>query len=523
MLRHLYLILLRLHPVGFRQRFGDEMLSIFEQEQDNFAASHLLLDGLFSLTRQWALRPEFWREVPISHAETPAPEGVPLFVSLDPFHPRYAAVIYGTLLSIALFCSTCFAIRYSWIRILHLHIPQVQFDQPQRTIARSETATPSPSRSVSPIGEKKSTPVSSAVSLQQPTAVQPLATNQPAAQEVGPPSMEVPFNLDKSSRETAAFALPGKFVASVPSPTVNVPLDAYARKRVIDGAISNLKWYYIDPVVAGKMAAALRSHEQAGDDNEATDGKAFAALLTTQLRAVSHDRHIQVNYSQSVIPAHVPGPSLEEIARYQREMDRTNCTLEAVTILPQNVGYLKLNSFPDLQLCQGKVAAAMSSLNQADAIIFDLRENHGGVPGMVAFLASYLFDHPTHLESFYTRYQNSTLQSWTLSPVDENRLAHKPAFVLTSAETFSGGEEFAYDLKMLKRATLVGETTAGGAHMVRRRRIDDHFSIGVPDTGPINPVSNTNWEGIGVTPDVAVEAANALKIAQSLAEKALQK
>jgi len=165
----------------------------------------------------------------------------------------------------------------------------------------------------------------------------------------------------------------------------------------------------------------------------------------------------------------------------------------------------------------------MTSLNQANAIIFDLRDNQGGSPEMVAFVASYLFDHPAHLEDLYNRSANSTLQSWTLSPIDGNRLANKPAFVLTSATTFSGGEEFAYDLKMLKRATVVGETTAGAAHMVRQRRIDAHFRIRVPDTRPINPVSKSNWEGTGVTPDVRVDAAEALSTAERLAQKLPQK
>jgi C-terminal processing protease CtpA/Prc len=142
---------------------------------------------------------------------------------------------------------------------------------------------------------------------------------------------------------------------------------------------------------------------------------------------------------------------------------------------------------------------------------------------MVAFMASYLFDHPTHLDDLYNRSQKSTLQSWTLSPVAGNKLADKPAFVLTSADTFSGAEEFSYDLKLLKRATIVGETTRGGAHMVRRHRIDDHFAIGVPDTRPINPISKGNWEGTGVTPDVKVKATDALAIAEGLADKMLHK
>jgi hypothetical protein len=128
MLRFLYRGLLRLHPSGFRQRFADEMLSIFDQSTGKLSAVRLLLDGFVSLARQWTLRPEFWRDV--SPAQQPAPDGIPSFHMLDPFRPRSGAMIHGLVLSSAIFCLTCFAIKYSWIHILHVHIPHVQFDRP---------------------------------------------------------------------------------------------------------------------------------------------------------------------------------------------------------------------------------------------------------------------------------------------------------------------------------------------------------------------------------------------------------
>jgi len=89
-------------------------------------------------------------------------------------------------------------------------------------------------------------------------------------------------------------------------------------------------------------------------------------------------------------------------------------------------------------------------------------------------------------------------------------------YVLTSARTFSGAEEFSYNLKSLKRATIVGETTGGGAHPVSGHRIDEHFMIGVPFARAINPITRTNWEGVGVEPDVKVPAADALATALKL-------
>lgn len=127
MLRHLYRCALRLHPPGFRKRFGDEMLCIFDEEAGLFKRLRLVLDCLRSAGKQWTLRPEFWFGIP-SRAAAQLHSGVPSFSSLDPFRPRTSAVIHGMVLSISLFSLTCFAIRYSWIHVLHVQIPEISFD-----------------------------------------------------------------------------------------------------------------------------------------------------------------------------------------------------------------------------------------------------------------------------------------------------------------------------------------------------------------------------------------------------------
>jgi retinol-binding protein 3 len=299
-------------------------------------------------------------------------------------------------------------------------------------------------------------------------------------------------------------------------------LDAAKRHRVIQGAAANLTKYYIDPEVAQKMADALRAHEKNEDDDAATDGEVFADLLTTQMREVSHDLYVMMVYSTGTTPENPPAPTAKEVALYRKEMLKNNCTFETVKILPHNIGYVKFNEFPDAAVCGTTVATAMASLSHSDAIIFDLRDNRGGYSNTVALIATYLFEQPTHLNDFYNRGENSTEESWTLPPVPGNRLADKPAFVLTSPSTFSAAEAFSYDLKMLKRATLVGETTSGRGHMGIGHRIDDHFTIRVPGIRVVNPISRTNWEGTGVEPDVKVGAADALATAAKLAESKLQ-
>ena len=127
MLGHLYRCVLRLHPPEFRRRFGEEMLSIYDQSTGRFSSVRLLLDAVFSLARQWIFRPEFWLRASPSSAPR-ALDGIPSFSSLDPIRPHTSAMIHGTIISITLFCVTCFAIRYSWIRVLHVQIPGVSYD-----------------------------------------------------------------------------------------------------------------------------------------------------------------------------------------------------------------------------------------------------------------------------------------------------------------------------------------------------------------------------------------------------------
>jgi hypothetical protein len=292
-------------------------------------------------------------------------------------------------------------------------------------------------------------------------------------------------------------------------------LDETERRRVIDSVITNLREHYVDPNGTRKVSVVLSAHEKNGDYGEITSGKGFAELITKQMRDVTQDSDLMVVYSQQPIPEHLPGLPPGALDDYRAAMAHQNCTFEKVQMLPHNIGYLKLDSFPDPSLCRATAVAAMARLNHADAILFDLRDNGGGYPSMVSLIASYLFDHPVYM---FNPRESVTPQSWTQSPVVGNRLANKPVYILTSASTFSGAERFCYNLKMLRRASLVGERTRGGAHTGVFHRIDDHFAMGIPETRAINPYAKGDWEGIGVEPDVKVQAAHALETAEKLAE-----
>src|SRR5262249_4752704 len=154
--------------------------------------------------------------------------------------------------------------------------------------------------------------------------------------------------------------------------------------------------HYIDRENAQKMADALLEHQKRGDYDAAKDGFTFAFLVTQTMREVSPDRHLTLEYSVPPLPERQGGMTAHGVALYREVMKHQNCTFEKIEMLPRNIGYLKIDSFPDVSVCQETAAAAMKSLNSADAIIFDLRDNQGGQPAMVAMLAAYLFDHPEY-------------------------------------------------------------------------------------------------------------------------------
>jgi hypothetical protein len=303
----------------------------------------------------------------------------------------------------------------------------------------------------------------------------------------------------------------------------DIQLDAAVRQKTIDAIGKQLTEHYIYPDVAAKMIQAIHDHQEHGDYNSMTDGNDFADALRQDLRAVSHDQHLFVGYDPYVMrepPGSAPGPdepSPAEQARFRTMLEHQNGTFSKLEILNHNVGYVKFDAFPPPEFCAPTVVAAMNFVANTDALIFDLRENHGGDPSMVDFMVSYLFREPTHINDLTARDNNETHQYWTLPWVPGQRFIDKPVYVLTSHGTFSGGEEFTFDLKTQKRGTIVGEATGGGAHPVRGMPAGDHFTIGVPFARPINPVTKGDWEGTGVEPDVKVSAVDALTTAEKLA------
>ncbi len=300
-----------------------------------------------------------------------------------------------------------------------------------------------------------------------------------------------------------AFTLP--VLAQMPP----APLDPAERRAVVETAGELLTANYIFPDRAVEAKARLDAALAAGEYNAIATPQAFADKLTADLQAVTHDKHMRVFFNAGPPPA----PPAAAAAP-----PRANAGFVRVDRLKGNIGYIKLQGFPP---AAGPFAAAanqaMADLEETDALIIDMRDNRGGSPDGVAYLCSFFFDSktPVHINSFVNRTSGTlefTNQDFHTRATPVSYLG-KPVYVLTSVRTFSGGEEFVYDLQTQKRGRLIGAVTGGGANPGGTHPVNPRFGIFIPGGRAVNPVTKTNWEGTGVTPDVATDETLAFQAA----------
>jgi len=425
----IYAWLLRLYPSPFRKAYGEEALQLFRDrsrdEKGFFLSLRLWLDLLADLAISVPRAYRSAQPAPIDASAQHRLDGTPSFHVLEGEAPRPGALFFGSVLALAAVATVSISIGHGG-------------NYPRASVAHSQPPADARPSASSPSGAQ------AADDAEEET----IASGQPAMARLRPGGTKpndlqvkpVPVPGASGLPQTPAQQARPQDAASamIPALVEDLKLDAAERQRVIDGAIANLKEYYVYPEVGQKMADALLAHEKGGDDDAITDGGAFADLLTRQMTDVSHDRQLMVVYHRVKTPDLPPGPTPEILARYRKALEQNNCFFEKTEILPHNIGYLKLNSFPDPSLCQPTAAAAMASLNQVNAIIFDLRDNTGSYPSMVALIAGYLFAQPTHLNDMYNRGENSTLQSWT-PPVAGNRLANKGSAMIERVGHFFRG------------------------------------------------------------------------------------
>ncbi|WP_292038158.1 S41 family peptidase [Massilia sp. UBA6681] len=316
-------------------------------------------------------------------------------------------------------------------------------------------------------------------------------------------------------------------------PRPEVVVDRAMRTAMIDALVAELNDHYVFPDKARQFEAVLRQREREGRYDKTKDGYRLATQLTADIHGVAKDQHLKVRFAPGLdlvsemgaTPAATRAEWVQRTNFLERLMARRTAAREVKTVgrLGPDVGYLKLSSFPDAISVADKFGAAMDELADTEGLIVDLRQNGGGDPKAVALLISYFVDRPTRLNDIWDRDTGNTFQQWTHDKLAGKRYGGgKPVLILVGPRTASAGEDFAYTMQALKRATVIGDRTWGGAHPMSFYRIGEHFFAQIPNQRAINPITGTNWEGTGVTPDIAAAPASALGVARDLMRRRLQ-
>ncbi len=311
-------------------------------------------------------------------------------------------------------------------------------------------------------------------------------------------------------------------------PKAEIVIDKATRKEVVNTLVTQLNAHYVFPDKARQMETALKQHLREGKYDGITDGEKFADQLTEDLHKVSRDLHMSIYASPDPVPYdRVMGPPPASKAEWERRTPFARRLLLNIGLglgkvgaakvdhLGSNIGYLQLRDFPPPFIMAERYAAAMDELADTDALIVDLRVNGGGSPATVALLVSYFVDGRTRLNDLWDRSTGVTTQQWTTDKLAGKPYGgKKPVVILVGPKTKSAGEDFAYTMQVLKRATILGEPTWGGAHPTRPFRLSDHFSAWIPSARAINPITQSNWEGVGVQPDIPATRDKALAMAE---------
>lgn len=280
--------------------------------------------------------------------------------------------------------------------------------------------------------------------------------------------------------------------------------DAAARRAIVARLSEELRDRYVFPETGERAAARFSAALAAGEYDGLADRGAFIQRLSADVQAIARDRHLNI-----ISPGAAPPPGGPPMI----PVDEAGLT--RADRLAGGIGYIEVVGFPPLGDFRPALDRAMSGLRDSRALIVDVRRNGGGMPESVAYLVSYLVEPNRPINTIVSRVPRTTnfeRQSFSSVPTPVS-FARVPVFVLTSRETFSGGEEFAYDVQALQRGTIIGEVTGGGANPAGPVDLGHGVMAIIPFGRAENPVTNANWEGRGVQPDVAVAANDAFRVA----------
>jgi C-terminal processing protease CtpA/Prc len=295
-------------------------------------------------------------------------------------------------------------------------------------------------------------------------------------------------------------------------------MERQTQEETIHSLSSLLIENYVFPDMAHRMKVEFMQRLNDNEYEGMTDPTTFANTLTLQLHNTSKDKHLNVRYNPQKPPIEdAEGKNAVPADDFMTMIQLDNYGFAKIERLQGNIGLLEFHAFMPPEHAAETAASAMTFLANTSCLIIDIRKNFGGDPYMVAFLTTYLLDPaPKHLNSFYLRKNEEIKQFWTLPYVPGKRFGgSKPLYILTSNRTFSAAEEFAYNLQTMGRAIIVGERTGGGAHPGSFHRINKDFEVFIPFGRAINPITQTNWEGVGVTPDIEVPQDQAFEVTYS--------
>jgi hypothetical protein len=286
-------------------------------------------------------------------------------------------------------------------------------------------------------------------------------------------------------------------------------------ETVIDSISVFLNQYYVFPEVAKRIEVQLNSEFAEGHFSKIDNDEEFAEKVNLEMKSISHDLHLRfevVGSSKLLDSKRNRTPNFS----YQMVNSMREFGFFRTGKMEHGIGYFEILGFPPLKSSKESIDAVLKCLIDSKVLIIDLRRNGGGLPETIKYICSYFFEKPTHINSIYWRYLDKTVDFVTLENVGGRKMADIPIYVLISSNTISGGEEFAYNLQTQKRGVLIGEVTAGGANPSDILTFDN-FRISIPTGRAINPITKTNWEGVGVKPDYAIEASKALDLSYNKA------